>query len=496
MSGSSSDSVKKPAAGSKKPTGKPTCKKKTAARRRPEYCGTAYTEGMSNAYWKGVTDGETTASRMIHKPAVRVRRRALAVISLGDETPLTPAVPEAEETAAAVYAPKNEQLAQAVPPEATAVAVLERDAEHTQLIEAQPRTGAQETAVMNINDNRINSAIVTPQQTAEVTYSLKKGEIISGAVGTGVSAAQTKASPAPQKNAARNSTPSGKSNSGKKFNKNAPNKSNKKGNGIVQPWSDISLPRKLIIVLSTVLFLFAFSPLLVGVTTIGILPIALIGLFFFAVSLFWDKIEGCENKFLNFVFSTVAVIVALGIVGMAFISGKMYSASLNTLPDDVTRTTVVVLGCRIKGDQPSLMLKNRLDTAADYLLSNPEAFCVVTGGQGEDEEYAEAVIMKRYLIEKGISSGRIIAEKKSTSTVENLVYSAKLIDKYNCHENIVIVSDRFHQYRAKLAAQDAGLKSYAMPCETRWELVAQYWFREMAGIAKIWLEGGSELPEV
>lgn len=488
MSDSSSNSVKKPAVNSKKPAGK----KKPDARRRPGYCGTAYTDGMSNAYWKGVTDGETTAARMIHKPVVRVRRRALAVISSGDETPLTPAVPEAEETAAAVYAPKNEQLSQVQQPKSTAAAVIERDAENLKLIEAQPRTGAQETAVMNINNNRTNSAIIPPQQNSEVTYSLKKGEIISGAVGTGVSAAQPKTAPA-QKNTPYTKTPANQK-SGKKPAANKPNKLGKKEKGIVQPWSDISLPRKLIMVLSTALFLFAFSPLLVGVTTIGMLPIALIGLFFFVVSLFWDKIEGCENKFLNFVFGIVAVVVALGIVGMAFISGKMYSASLNTLPDDVTRTTVVVLGCRIKGDQPSLMLKNRLDTAADYLLSNPEAFCVVTGGQGEDEEYAEAVVMKRYLIEKGISSSRIIAEKQSTSTVENLVYSAKLIDKYNCHENIIIVSDRFHQYRAKLAAEDAGLKSYAMPCETRWELVAQYWFREMAGIAKIWLEGGSEMP--
>lgn len=477
MADSSTNPVKKPSSGSKK---KKSGKKKTAARRRPEYCGTAYTEGMSNAYWQGLSDGETTAARMINKPAVRIRRRALAVISPEEGEILTPAVPDAEETAAAVYAPKNEGLAEVQQPKSTAAAVIERN-ENMGLIDASPRTEAQETAIMNVNDNRTGSSAVSPQNT-EVTYSFKKGEIISGAVGTGISSApaQNRTAPAAQNNGS--------------FGKKPEKKKTEKKNGIVQQWSEISILRKLIMLLSALLFLFAFSPLLVGVVTIGMLPIALIGLFFFAVSLFWDKIEGCQNKLLNICIGAVAVVVALGIIGMAFISGKMYSASLNTLPDDITRTTVVVLGCRIKGDQPSLMLKNRLDTAADYLLSNPEAFCVVTGGQGEDEEYPEAVIMKRYLTEKGISSGRIIAETKSTSTVENLLFSAKLIEKYNCHENIVIVSDRFHQYRARLAAEGAGLKSYAMPCETRWELVAQYWFREMAGIAKIWLEGGSEQP--
>jgi len=224
-------------------------------------------------------------------------------------------------------------------------------------------------------------------------------------------------------------------------------------------------------------------------TVLGVIPLALIAWFFFTVALLWNHIENCRSRILNAVFAVIAGIVVLGIVGMAFISGKMIGASLKTLPEDQTDVTVVVLGCLVIDDKPSLMLERRLETAAEYLLSNPNAYCVVTGGQGENEDYPEAVIMKNYLVEAGVSPGRIIVEQKSTSTVENLQFAADLIEKYNCHEDVVIVSDRFHQYRAGLAAEEAGLNSYAMPCDTAWYLVAHYWFREMVGIIIIWLQG-------
>lgn len=41
--------------------------------------------------------------------------------------------------------------------------------------------------------------------------------------------------------------------------------------------------------------------------------------------------------------------------------------------------TVVVLGCKVNGDQPSLMLRRRLECALEYLRTNEQAVCVVSG---------------------------------------------------------------------------------------------------------------------
>ena len=149
--------------------------------------------------------------------------------------------------------------------------------------------------------------------------------------------------------------------------------------------------------------------------------------------------------------------------------------------------TVVVLGCKIHGDRPSRMLHARLEAAAEFLLEHPQSHCIVTGGQGADEDYPEAYVMKNYLVDKGISPMRIVTESRSTSTLENITFSAEMAEIYNCHERFLIVTDRFHQYRAMRTANDLGIVSYALNVETAWYLAMPYWFREMAAITRDWI---------
>jgi len=146
-----------------------------------------------------------------------------------------------------------------------------------------------------------------------------------------------------------------------------------------------------------------------------------------------------------------------------------------------------VLGCKVNGDRPSRMLQARLEKAAEFLLEHPQAHCIVTGGKGPDEDYPEALIMKNYLVNKGISSMRIIMEDTSTSTLENLTNASQLAKRYNCHERFLIVTDRFHQYRAITVANSLGMVSYALNVDTVWYLAMQYWFREIAAITRDWL---------
>ena len=62
----------------------------------------------------------------------------------------------------------------------------------------------------------------------------------------------------------------------------------------------------------------------------------------------------------------------------------------DTADTDAPPEYVVVLGAQIHGSRPSRTLRERLDKAAGYLEEHPEAFCVVTGGQGADETQTEA----------------------------------------------------------------------------------------------------------
>ncbi len=256
---------------------------------------------------------------------------------------------------------------------------------------------------------------------------------------------------------------------------------------IPQKWEDIGPVRKAVMILSVVIILISILPMFVGIMCPGILPPVCMALFFFFCALYWPLIEQCESMKGNIIIGIVAVCVLAGVSYMAFVSGKMISASTNTLRNNTSEVTVIVLGCKIKGDRPSLMLEARLEEAAEFLLEHPQAHCIVTGGQGPDEEYPEAQVMKNYLVEKGVSPMRIIMESTSTSTLENITNAAELAKKYHCHDRFMIATDRFHQYRAMTIANDLGMVTYALNVETAWYLAMPYWFREIAAITRDWI---------
>ena len=244
----------------------------------------------------------------------------------------------------------------------------------------------------------------------------------------------------------------------------------------------ISLPRKLVMLASALLMLFSFSPLLVGVLTPGIIPPFCIGLFFLLIAYNWPKITACKKPWFNKLFTACTIVIIAGITLISFIFGKMYAASAVEPPDIRSDYTVIVLGCKIIGEEPSLMLHDRLEAASEFLLEHPGSYCIVSGGQGDDEPCPEATVMKRYLVDKGISELRIVEERNSFSTKENIENSCSLLDSCNLYEDIVIVSDRFHQYRARRYVEQHDLRCYAVNSETRWYLAMQYWFREMVAV--------------
>ena len=54
---------------------------------------------------------------------------------------------------------------------------------------------------------------------------------------------------------------------------------------------------------------------------------------------------------------------------------------------------------------------------------NPKLQCILSGGQGANEEISEAKCMYQYLASKGIDPHRLYQEDKSTSTRENILFS-------------------------------------------------------------------------
>ena len=176
------------------------------------------------------------------------------------------------------------------------------------------------------------------------------------------------------------------------------------------------------------------------------------------------------------------IILSFIIILLAIISTCSYKilTNMNILPQE--ETTVVVLGCRVKNKKPSLALKERLDKTYQYLNENPKLQCILSGGQGANEEISEAKCMYQYLVNKGIDPHRLYQEDKSTSTRENILFSYQLIKKENLPKAITIITNEFHEYRAQTIARRLNIKSYAISAHTAWWLFPTYFVREIFGI--------------
>lgn len=151
---------------------------------------------------------------------------------------------------------------------------------------------------------------------------------------------------------------------------------------------------------------------------------------------------------------------------------------------------IVVLGAGLEDDgTPSEALTMRLDTAAAYLEANPGTRCVVSGGQSADEVRPEADAMAAYLTgQKGIDEKRVIKEAASTSTVENIQNSAKLIPE---DSTVAVVTNDFHMHRALAIARKQGLpQAYGLAAPSNPLYLGQAGLREVVVTVKDAITGG------
>lgn len=114
--------------------------------------------------------------------------------------------------------------------------------------------------------------------------------------------------------------------------------------------------------------------------------------------------------------------------------------------------TMIVLGCQIHPWGPSILLKDRLDEALDYLDEHPEVTVIVSGGQGPDEHTSEAACMRDYLVKAGIGPKRVLVEERSHNTDQNITYSAQLMEEHGLamEQGVLMVSNGFHLTRARM----------------------------------------------
>lgn len=159
-----------------------------------------------------------------------------------------------------------------------------------------------------------------------------------------------------------------------------------------------------------------------------------------------------------------------------------YSRSARPAKSDV----IIVLGCQIWGREPSPSLEYRLQQALDLYREKYGEYIIVSGGKGKDEETFESEVMKTWLAKKGVEPDRIIEERESTSTYENLKFSKEIMDARSFKSAVVVTND-FHLFRSVKIAKKLGIQATGSAAPSVAHLKTQYLCREVLSVVKTFL---------
>lgn len=124
---------------------------------------------------------------------------------------------------------------------------------------------------------------------------------------------------------------------------------------------------------------------------------------------------------------------------------------------------IVVLGCGVRPDgQPSDMLADRIAQGVALYEKGASPKLLMSGDHSRSD-YDEVNTMRNVAVEAGVPADDVFMDHAGFSTYESM-YRAR--DVFGA-KRIVIVSQRYHLYRALYVAERLGLDAYGVSADLR-----------------------------
>ncbi len=167
------------------------------------------------------------------------------------------------------------------------------------------------------------------------------------------------------------------------------------------------------------------------------------------------------KKILIPVISAAAAIMIVGAFILTAFSVVVYTniAVINKGGDIKSEITdngydcILVLGAGLRGDgTPSDMLADRLTVAIELYNNGVSDTILLSGDRSDDRDYDEVSAMETFCIANGVDPDDIIKDEKGYSTYES-VFNLKEMGNF---ERIVVVTQKYHLYRALFIAEEMG----------------------------------------
>ena len=187
--------------------------------------------------------------------------------------------------------------------------------------------------------------------------------------------------------------------------------------------------------------------------------------------------------------SVIATAISFGFA--LFVGTSLCALAAARHVPSMPRDFLVILGCGLRADgTPTPLLAGRTDAALAYARRQEEAghaapTFVPSGGKGDDEVWAEAESMRRYLVGKGVADEAIVCEDKSTNTRENFRFSAERIVQASgagANPRVAFSTTNYHVFRSYVYAHEAGLDAEGIAAPTKLYFWPNAFLREFVGL--------------
>lgn len=164
-----------------------------------------------------------------------------------------------------------------------------------------------------------------------------------------------------------------------------------------------------------------------------------------------------KYKVLIFVILGIAFLIGIAAVSLSLYMVKTTEKSIftaDTFKNDEKADCILILGAGVKDSKPKPMLRDRLLTGIELYKSGAAKKIIMSGDHGR-ADYDEVNVMRAFALEQGVRAEDIFLDHAGFSTYDS-VYRAKNIFGA---ESIIIVSQKYHLYRALYIAKKLGVKS-------------------------------------
>lgn len=171
-----------------------------------------------------------------------------------------------------------------------------------------------------------------------------------------------------------------------------------------------------------------------------------------------------KRKIINIIIIiiSISILLASSISLYVKLSTKNQITTIKKLKkiDDID--CIIVLGAGIWENKPSPMLRDRLLTGIE-LYENKISPKIIMSGDHGNKKYNEVGVMKEYALENNVLSEDIFMDHAGFSTYDS-IYRAKYIFEA---KKVVIVTQKYHLYRALYIANQLELEAYGISADKK-----------------------------